>query len=158
MARTRTPPIPANMYRHFAILTIALTASVALFADGESRNAVTQRVADHRREVQDRPGKHLVAKAPTLAGTPRPPADDSDAFGTPSAGRFANRASSATAFDDLIAAGYAREYLESLTPEDRQHLLVGVRRAGAAVPEHAAEAAALGAASAARSGATGRSD
>ena len=119
---------------------------------------MAQRVADHQRAVQDRHGKHVVAKAPQLAGNPPPLSDDSDAFGTPSAGRFASRESNATSFDDLIAAGYAREYLESLSSDDRQHLLAGIRRAGAAAPEHAAEAAALAAASAARSGTAGGSE
>ena len=32
--------VDAKMYRHFAIVTIALTACIAIFADGESRAAV----------------------------------------------------------------------------------------------------------------------
>ena len=159
MARPHTSPVPAKMYRHFAIVTIALTAAVALFADGESRNAVAERVADHQREIQDRRGKHVVAKAPQLAGNPAPLADDTaNAFGTPSAGRYAVRTSGTTPFEALIAAGYSRDYVESLSAEDRQHLLAALHGGGAAAPDHAADAAALASASAARSGARKGSD
>jgi len=40
--------IDAKMYRHFAIITVALTAAVALFADGEKREVIAQGVEDVR--------------------------------------------------------------------------------------------------------------
>lgn len=33
-------PVPAKMYRHFATITIVITACIALFADGERREAI----------------------------------------------------------------------------------------------------------------------
>ena len=39
MRRAVTPAIPPSMYRHFAIVTVALTMGLAMFADGENREA-----------------------------------------------------------------------------------------------------------------------
>ncbi|WP_209347481.1 hypothetical protein [Pontixanthobacter sp. CEM42] len=43
----------AKMYRHFAIVTIALTGAIALFADGEKRVAVSNVAASAQEYVQD---------------------------------------------------------------------------------------------------------
>ncbi|GEM_PF-989175 len=34
MAQLKMPPLPMKMYRHFAIITVLLTACIAVFADG----------------------------------------------------------------------------------------------------------------------------
>lgn len=46
----------AKMYRHFAVVTVAVTALVGLFADGEA----TQAVEDH---MQERAERERIAKA-----------------------------------------------------------------------------------------------
>lgn len=44
-------PVPAKMYRHFATITIAITACIALFADGERREAIGAEIrADQKRQ------------------------------------------------------------------------------------------------------------
>ncbi len=40
----RTLPIPQSLFRHFAMITIAITGCVALFADGESREVIVAEV------------------------------------------------------------------------------------------------------------------
>lgn len=55
-------PVDARMYRHFAAITLAVTALVALFADGENRQAIADEVEarETRRELREqqaeRPG------------------------------------------------------------------------------------------------------
>ncbi len=39
MAQISKPPVPAKLYRHFAAVTVALTATIAMFADAEERAA-----------------------------------------------------------------------------------------------------------------------
>ncbi len=39
MAKISTPPVPAKLYRRFAAVTVALTATIAMFADAEERAA-----------------------------------------------------------------------------------------------------------------------
>ena len=39
MRRAVTPAIPPSMYRHFAIVTVVLTAGVAIFTESENREA-----------------------------------------------------------------------------------------------------------------------
>jgi len=149
MARTTTPAIPAKMYRHFAVVTLALTAAIAMFADGESQSSAVQ-LAGTRHPARARPAK------PKLTGSPSPALGDDgtdNAFGTPSAGPGAGRSSDYTPYEGLLAAGYSRDYLDTLSAQDRQGLYAAVHRAGTVDPSHRAEAAALAAASAARSGA-----
>lgn len=44
-------PVPAKMYRHFATITIVITACIALFADGERREAIGAEIrADQKRQ------------------------------------------------------------------------------------------------------------
>ena len=54
MARSQSVIVfDAKMYRHFAIVTVALTAAIALFADGEKRAAVSDSVVAAQDYVQD---------------------------------------------------------------------------------------------------------
>ncbi len=55
--------IDAKMYKHFAIVTIALTAGVGVFADGEKREAVAQGVEDVANYQPEKPkGPQLVER------------------------------------------------------------------------------------------------
>ena len=37
MAQLSKPPVPAKLYKHFAAVTVALTATIAMFADADER-------------------------------------------------------------------------------------------------------------------------
>lgn len=144
------------MYRHFAVATLALTAAVAMFADGTQRTALTQHMAGRQQRIQQRALKHT----PILVGNPTPlgDADDGWAIGTPSSGPTAGRARNMNPFDALLAAGYTRDYLETLSEEERQRLLTDRQHGAAASPNHRQQASALDRASAARSGAPAGSE
>ncbi len=42
MAKISKPPVPAKLYKHFAAVTILLTATIAMFADEDQRAAAEQ--------------------------------------------------------------------------------------------------------------------
>jgi len=48
MARIRTAPVSNHMYRHFAVMTLAVTLLVGVFASGENRQAVAQAIDDRQ--------------------------------------------------------------------------------------------------------------
>lgn len=45
-------PVPGKMYRHFAMITIAITACIALFADGERREAIGAEIRDDQQRQE----------------------------------------------------------------------------------------------------------
>ncbi|MCW1403109.1 hypothetical protein OKA06_12505 [Novosphingobium sp. MW5] len=47
-------PVPAKMYRHFATITIMITACIALFADGERREAIGAEIREDRQRQEMR--------------------------------------------------------------------------------------------------------
>lgn len=40
--------VPKNLYKHFAVLTLVITASVAIFADGENKQVVVEQIEKHQ--------------------------------------------------------------------------------------------------------------
>lgn len=86
MRRAPTPAITSRMYRHFATLTVILTATVAFFANGENEQAAAAQAAANRPVKQ-----HTVKPAEPAMAQPASPAadadtwgsDDSDSFGAP---------------------------------------------------------------------------
>jgi hypothetical protein len=41
-------PVPPKMYRHFAVITLLITACIAIFADGERREAMADEFAEQQ--------------------------------------------------------------------------------------------------------------
>ena len=58
----RTQPIPAKIYRHFAVVTIAITLCIAMFADGENRQALEQQFAARHKPQSANPRKIDLGK------------------------------------------------------------------------------------------------
>jgi hypothetical protein len=143
------------MYRHFAIVTVALTASLAMFAEGEISEVAGAQ------PVQARPP---VAAPPVALQTAAPtsPADDDGwgsgdfdaSFGSPMEMLSGGGGSSVIPDLDAIGApGYSSEYLASLSEEERQLLLQGLQENGMLEPEiRRQRTASLDAASSRRSG------
>lgn len=53
MARMQpTIPVSPKMYRHFAIITVALTACLAMFADGENRQTIEDHLSKKRQNQE----------------------------------------------------------------------------------------------------------
>lgn len=155
MRRSATPAIPPSMYRHFAIVTVAITAGLAMFADGENREAQAAQVAEAKPAKRAAPVALVTASPKT---TRRQEADgwggfdvSSSPVGSPSGGSSRRVGSD---FDGIAAPGYSSEYLASLSEEERELLLRGLQENGMLEPDVQSErAAALGAASRRRSGA-----
>jgi len=162
MARkANTQAVTAKMYRHFAILTVAATLVVGVFADGESRKAVAGEIKAAQRPAHAGPTElaRKDARAPGSFGR------DSGEFGAPmdSVG--------AAAHDGLLPAGFAparapmvpagfttygvsAAVWETLTPEQKKALMDKARaeRAAAQGSDRAAQVDSLLEASRARSG------
>lgn len=149
------------MYRHFALVTVLLTACLALFAEGENREALTARTEERKPSAEA--GQPRVAKLRTSGADQNASASRfSDewevfdtAFGRPPQDPFARRNSSAISLAELAeAAGYTPEYLAKLTPAERELLMQGLAESGVLSPaERKRRSAQLAAASARRSGA-----
>ncbi|MFM5929539.1 MAG: hypothetical protein ACKOPQ_01375 [Novosphingobium sp.] len=45
-------PVPPKMIRHFAVVTVIITACIALFADGERRQAMADEVDQQRQQAE----------------------------------------------------------------------------------------------------------
>jgi len=75
MARAApTLPISPRLFRHFAVITVAITACVAMFADGEGREAIANEVAVRQKQNElliaeaDKVGKRTVGFDRAMAG------------------------------------------------------------------------------------------
>ena len=160
MGRATPSVIPPKMYRHFAMVTVLLTTGVAMFADGENRQAAAVEAAPSEQPRADdaatisRP--EIARRAPARRSAPdRGGFDGFDAsFGAPmtkplgSPGVYV-----AGARSDTAPTGYSDRYLDSLSPEERALLLDGLAKEGLLSPaERERKSAALIAASEGRSG------
>lgn len=163
MVRPTAPAIPLRMYRHFAVATLALTSAMALFADGESRAAVSERLTEEqqanalRRESRERFGAPRLARAqPTPVSTFEETPALGGEFGAPMAkpnGRFSRNGSGMDRASAAQQLGYTQEYLDSLSAEERELLLKGLEQNGLLSEENRTrQAAAIQSASARRSG------
>ena len=161
MRRAVTPAIPVSMYRHFAIITLLLTTGLAMFADGENREAQAAQVV-HRAPPKAAAPAAFATASPTPAAEQSGGwgADDLDnSFGKPMEGLLGGASGIIPDLDDVIAPGYSPEYLASLSEEERRMLLPGLQENGMLEPEiQSQRSAAISAASRRRSGASSRGD
>lgn len=162
MARRRPSAIPPGMYRHFAVFTVLLTASIAMFADGENRELHAAEVSEQQAVQAQREAEAAelarAQVAPPATGPRRRSSPESSAFdvsfGAPmevpsrSVANFA-----AELLPDAGQAGFPEQYLASLESEQRTMLLDGLEKEGLLAPgERERRSAALVAASQVRSG------
>jgi len=54
-------PVSAKMYRHFAMITLAITGSLAMFADGENRQEIKDHLARQKQITQNRAAEGRLA-------------------------------------------------------------------------------------------------
>lgn len=59
---TKKSPVSANMFRHFAVITIVITACLALFVDGEAKDSVAEQVAAKAKQNREDDGRPNAAK------------------------------------------------------------------------------------------------
>ena len=163
MAQIRKPAVPPKLFKHFAMATVALTAAVAMLADGSHRDAkadgeLTQAAeADAARE---RPAllRRDIDRANRASDGGDFYGDSASAFGAPmvepvrSGGTIEPRQASRGGIRPPVA-GYAQDYLDSLSDKEYDALVEGLREAGMLDPDQRElQVAALERESASRSG------
>jgi len=65
------PPIiavPKSLYKHFAVLTIVVTMTVAMFADGSNREELERQVAEHQARLAQERAEAEEARQPMIGG------------------------------------------------------------------------------------------
>lgn len=148
MAQLSKPAIPAKMYRNFAIVTIALTACLALFASGAPNSSDA---------VAERPSQR-ASTSPRASSTPRygqarfqtgntvevsdgfwESADVSQSIRRSNSGRQNISAITTIGATEVAAsgsenAGFTRAYLASLTDEELEELINQLRAGGVEDP------------------------
>jgi hypothetical protein len=160
MARALPSVVPPKMYRHFALVTVLLTLGVAMFADGENREAAAAQVEQRETSPVEDPQviKPPIARRPVERHQRSHESSAFDGFdpsfgapmdtprGSPT-GRIAAMASA------VAQTGYSDSYLASLDSEKRALLLAELEKEGLSSPEERErKTAALVAASETRSG------
>jgi hypothetical protein len=144
MAQLSKPAIPAKMYRNFAIVTIALTGCLALFAnsapnsgDAAAERPGTRASAPPRAASTPRYGQARLQTGSTVEVSDSFEASEeySQSFKRSTSGRMNVSGVIAIGATDLPApgsenAGFTRAYLASLTDEELDELLRQLRAGG----------------------------
>jgi hypothetical protein len=176
MAKISTPAVKPEMYRHFAVLTVAITLVLMIFSDGENREAIAAEVEAQ----QDADAAKLAASQPKY-GAPRFKQrqkasrwrefnDSGGRFGEPTdfTGSRVQRVGPLDLPDperlggeftpqDYARFGISQQELAALSPAEREKLLARLRAGGMATDpeERARQIEKLLASSAQRSGGAG---
>ncbi|MFB0611290.1 hypothetical protein [Aurantiacibacter poecillastricola] len=87
MVQIRKPPVPVKMYKHFAVVTVAFTASIAMFADEDQRVA-QQRSGEFSRKHEVEPnipayGRARLERSEGVAQGSFAEGDDGGDYGEP---------------------------------------------------------------------------
>lgn len=174
MAKVARPPIPYKMYRHFAVVTVLITAAVAMLADGHNRGAVTRTIEERERETElqrisaekTRPPQ-LIRSDDHVVGSFDESAESLSRFGKPTVRLATGHNDSAVlpgATREIGGAriaipGYSQGYIDSLSEEEYRALVEQLRAEGMLSPdERRQRVASLERASRQRSGASGLAD
>ncbi|MGB3165275.1 MAG: hypothetical protein WBA68_00670 [Alteraurantiacibacter sp.] len=169
MAKRKQPPIPIKLYKHFAIATLVMTATIAMFADSDQREAVAE--AGNAYMEQAEANREQLASI--SIGGPRPAeaqgsfgSDEGGSYGAPmstpkSAGSRGGRPGSSTPTNArrVSVAGYDQAWIDALSEEQYRHFLEAIdesqiTRGGGSGWENSQSA--IEAASARRAGRQGR--
>lgn len=143
MAKIAKPQVPHKVYRHFAVITVAVTALLALFASGENRHAVAEQIEQREREAELQRISAERTRPPQLArrentSQSRFDGGDMEEFGRPMQNMGSSGGSSSInpsggatrTGESTVIPGYSRAYLDSLTEEQYRQLLNNAREAG----------------------------
>ncbi|OYX65052.1 MAG: hypothetical protein B7Y88_10275 [Sphingomonadales bacterium 32-64-17] len=145
MAQIRKPAVPPKLFKHFAMATVALTAAVAMLADGSHREAkgdgeLTQ--ASESSAAREKPAllRRDIGRSDRASDGGDFYADSASAFGAPmvqpvrSGGTIAPQQASRGGIRPPVA-GYSQTYLDSLSDEEYEALVEGLREAGMLDPD-----------------------
>jgi hypothetical protein len=117
------------MYRHFAAVTVLLTAILAMFAEGEDRRAQAAPVT----RVAERPATPRIVAA-NQAAPPAPDWWEVDSSSDEGSGTVGGDGGMVAGFDDSDEPGGSSEYPASLSEDERELLLAGMQESGVLDP------------------------
>src|SRR5688500_18934 len=125
MRRAVTPAVPPSMYRHFAIVTVVLTMGLAMFAQGENREAQAAQMVARPAPKTEKPATFAAPR--TASDESRTPSwfndggsDFDSGFGRPVQRLASAGGSILPDIEELGAPGYSPEYLASLSEAERE--------------------------------------
>ncbi|PLK26017.1 hypothetical protein [Novosphingobium sp. TH158] len=75
-------PVPPKMYRHFAVITVVITACIAVFADGERREAIGAELKAEQQQAALRQAEADTLGPRKIHLEPSPKASTGSGFGT----------------------------------------------------------------------------
>ncbi|TIX50205.1 hypothetical protein [Alteraurantiacibacter aquimixticola] len=144
MAQLSKPPIPYEMYRHFAVVTLMITAAIAMFAHGENEELEAARTPSEEvpqsktgasQEESDTPkyGEAQLTRrdGATNLGSFGEEANFSDGYGQASAFNGRNDIVSVELpADNSENAGFTAAHLDKLSEEELQDLLRELEEGG----------------------------
>lgn len=133
MRRASLSLIPPTMFRHFAAVTLALTTALAMFADGETREARASQIAGPKPVAKHEPARFAIPpdtriEAPLPTGWYDGGVDAT--FGLPMQRLFARASGSIElleADEGVEATEDQAEESRTLTVADREQLLRQLR-------------------------------
>ena len=128
--KAKTKRNASKMYRHFAVVTVAITVAVALMADSESRSEIVTAVEDHHEQIELQKQSDAIVASGSLidnsnsGGTVGSFGDDSW-VGTPGSGASSSihPASQQTKGPPWVRLGISQADFEMLSAEERERLL-----------------------------------
>lgn len=145
--RAKQAGLNARMYRHFAVVTLCLTGALAIFADGEKRDAVAGELAKREQRAELKRAEIEKFGKPRLVIHPRQPHASAGFDYGGSAGKFGepmdragshaqdiadfrprNSTTRVGADIDYAALGLTRAEFERLDPSEQEALLREFRR------------------------------
>ena len=131
MRPSLTPAVPPSMYRHFAVVTVLLTAILAMFAEGENRQA---QAAPAARQAPSRPTEPRIVVS-RQATQPAPEWWEVDSFSDGETGGMPGTDSGVVpGFEDIDEPDDPPDYPASLSEDERGRLLAGMHESGVPGP------------------------
>ena len=139
MRRASLPLVPPTMYRHFAAVTLALTTVLAMFADGEARQAQAAQKPELQPAAPPGPSRFTIpADSPVRNSIPGGWYEGAGldvAFGQPMQRLLDSASSSLATLEDATPSPFeeaAETESGQLTAADREELLRQLRDSRAA--------------------------
>lgn len=133
MAKVSKSTIPLKMYKHFAVVTLCLTASIAMFADSDNRNAMAQHIDERQQDAEFRRASAEQFGAPRLVERPPEPVqgsfgDEGGGYGAPTttvsgSSSIGNYEPRTVRSGRPLIPGYDQAYLDSLSEAEYDELL-----------------------------------
>lgn len=118
MAKLSSPPVPVKMYKHFAAVTIVLTAAIAMFADDNQRSVAEARETGSLQQPKAAPSTPAYGEARLVRAEAEVPgsfgSEGIDGFGQPMIETGGDNRSSIA----RRAVSTARQPLPNMTAEE----------------------------------------